>query len=49
MPWICSTDVGRAREQSVSSVPATGAIAAKVSLWQPSRSAIIAPLDMPVA
>jgi len=26
VPWICSTDVGRAREQSVSSVPATGAI-----------------------
>ncbi|GAB4923314.1 hypothetical protein MAHJHV34_01990 [Mycobacterium avium subsp. hominissuis] len=48
MPWICSTEAGRAAAQSVSNVPATGAIAAKVSLWQPSRSAIMAPFDMPV-
>src|SRR4029077_14723640 len=32
VPCICSTDVGRAAEQSVSSVPATGAIAANVSV-----------------
>src|SRR5271155_6185421 len=47
VPCICSTDVGRAPEQSVSSVPATGAIAANVLVWQPRRSAIMAPFDMP--
>ena len=49
-PWNTIAETGRAGAQSTSRAPATGAMAATTSLIsQPSRWAIIAPFDMPVA
>ena len=50
VPWNTIAETGWAGAQSISSAPATGAMAARTSLIsQPSRYAIIAPFDMPAA